>query len=206
MCFATRIKRSPPTIISVYGINPYFDIHFQKSNICNLLPIPRYPNAESMRSAEIPRSWKILFSFFKILKTLMKYIKLLIWMFEVVIQQEIAVPLSLDHYRYHSSKNLSLFNFQTADFTDARLVAILTNRKPYPYSLSQINALISKVWETHSDATLQFPTIQFQPIILVWNIFQYFGTLQSFSKCLIVTRSRKVSKLNGDIGTYRPFQ
>ena len=58
------------------------------------------------------------------------------------------------------------------------------------YSLSQINALISEVSERHSDAKLQIPAMQFQSMILVWNIFQYFGTLQSFCKCSIVTRSK----------------
>ena len=36
MCFAAQIKRSLPIIISVHGINPYFDINFQISNTSNL--------------------------------------------------------------------------------------------------------------------------------------------------------------------------
>ena len=85
MYFAAQIKRSPPIIISVHGINPYSDIHFQISNTSNLPPsnTPRYPDAESARSAEILRSQKTLFPFLKILKAPLKYIKLLIGMFEV---------------------------------------------------------------------------------------------------------------------------
>ena len=45
------------------------------------------------------------------------------------------------------------------------------------YSLGQINTVISKLSETHSDARLQILTLQFQPIILLWNIFELYKVL-----------------------------
>ena len=41
--------------------------------------------------------------------------------------------------------------------------------------------------------------MQFQPITLVWNVFQYFGALQNFSKTFVVIRS-KVEKSQNWVG------
>ena len=57
LCFAAQLERSRPFIISGHDVivicNPYLDVNVQTGNISSVLPIPRYRNTESKRSAEV---------------------------------------------------------------------------------------------------------------------------------------------------------
>ena len=71
ICFPALIKRALIILIPVHSIKAYFVINFQISNISNLLLISRIANTESAGSVEILWSWKEIFSFQEILKTLL---------------------------------------------------------------------------------------------------------------------------------------
>ena len=68
ICFPTRIKLSAISMISVDGINTYFVINFEKSNVSNLLLIPRIPgisgNSQILDKNYFPflKSWRYYFN------------------------------------------------------------------------------------------------------------------------------------------------